>query len=50
MGGENVTVENLEVVRVNVEENIILLRGGVPGPRGGLVVIRKAKRNYGKAA
>jgi large subunit ribosomal protein L3 len=50
MGGENVTVENIEVVSVNVEENTILLRGGVPGPRGGLVVIRKAKRNYGKAA
>jgi large subunit ribosomal protein L3 len=42
MGGENVTVQNLMVVGVRPEENIILIKGGIPGARGSLVVIRKA--------
>jgi len=42
MGGENVTVQNLKVVGVRPEENIILIKGGIPGARGRLVVIRKA--------
>jgi large subunit ribosomal protein L3 len=42
MGGDNVTVQNLKVVGVKPEENIILVRGGIPGARGSLVVIRKA--------
>jgi large subunit ribosomal protein L3 len=42
MGGENVTVQNLKVVGVRPEENIILIKGGIPGARGSLVVIRKA--------
>jgi large subunit ribosomal protein L3 len=44
MGGENVTVQNLQVVGVRAEENILLVRGGIPGARGSLVVIRKAKK------
>jgi large subunit ribosomal protein L3 len=44
MGGENVTVQNLTVVGVRPEENIILVKGGVPGARGSLVVIRKATK------
>lgn len=39
-GMERVTVQNLEVVRVNAEQNILAVRGAVPGPRGGLVMIR----------
>jgi large subunit ribosomal protein L3 len=42
MGGANVTVQNLEVVGVKPEENILLVKGGIPGARGSLVVIRKA--------
>jgi large subunit ribosomal protein L3 len=44
MGGESVTVQNLTVVGVRPEENIILVKGGVPGARGSLVVIRKATK------
>jgi large subunit ribosomal protein L3 len=42
MGGTNVTVQNLQVVGVKPEENLLLVRGGIPGARGSLVVIRKA--------
>ena len=44
MGGENVTIQNLTVVGVKADENILLVKGGIPGPRGSLVVIRKAKK------
>lgn len=44
MGGENVTVQNLTVVGVRPEENILLVKGGIPGARGSLVVIRKAAK------
>lgn len=40
MGAENTTVVNLEVVKVDPEKNIILVRGGVPGIRGSLVMIK----------
>jgi len=42
MGNVNRTVLNLEVVRVIPEKNIILIKGGIPGPNKGLVVIRDA--------
>lgn len=41
MGGEMVTVKNLQVVEVKPENNIILLRGAVPGKAGNLLVVRK---------
>ena len=41
MGGERVTVRNLEVVRVEPERNLLLVRGAVPGPKSGLLMIRK---------
>lgn len=40
MGNERVTVQNLEVVRVDVENNIILIKGAVPGNKKGLVTIK----------
>jgi len=40
MGGNKVTVQRLTVVKVDVERNLILVRGAIPGPKGGLVVIR----------
>ena len=40
MGAERVTVLNLDVVRVDTERNLILVRGAVPGPRGGIVTIK----------
>jgi large subunit ribosomal protein L3 len=40
MGNVNTTVLNLEVVRIMPEKNIILIKGGIPGPNKGFVVIR----------
>ena len=42
MGAEQVTVQNLKVARVDAERNLVMVRGGVPGPKGALVTIRKA--------
>ncbi len=39
MGGEQVTVKNLEIVKIDEENNLLYLRGAVPGPRGSLVKI-----------
>ena len=41
MGDERVTVQNLEIVRVDPERNLIAIRGAIPGPRGGLIMIKK---------
>ena len=40
-GAERVTVQNLTVVAVRPEDNVILVRGSVPGPKNGLVLVRK---------
>lgn len=40
MGGENLTIKNLEVVGVDPEQNVLLVRGAVPGPPNGLVYIK----------
>lgn len=40
MGVEQVTVQNLDVVKVDAEKNIILVKGAVPGPKGGIVSIK----------
>ena len=42
MGGKKVTVQNLEIVRVDAEDNLILVKGAVPGPRKALVTIKDA--------
>jgi len=42
MGGDRVTVRNLKVVQVDGENNLLVLRGAVPGAPGGYVMIRKA--------
>lgn len=42
MGGERRTVLNLQVVRVLPEQNLLVVRGAVPGPIGGLVLVRKS--------
>lgn len=42
LGVERVTVQNLEVVRVDAERNLLAVKGAVPGPRGGLLVIKNA--------
>ncbi len=45
MGHEQVTVQNLEIVRVDAERNIVLVKGAVPGPRGGFVSFKKTVKN-----
>jgi large subunit ribosomal protein L3 len=42
LGSERVTTLNLEVVQADAERELVMVRGAVPGPRGGLVVIREA--------
>lgn len=43
MGTAQVTIKNLQVVRIDAEQNLLLIRGAVPGPNGGLVIIKKVK-------
>ena len=42
MGNVQVTVQNLEVVKVDTERNLLLLKGAVPGPKGGLISIKES--------
>ena len=44
MGVQRVTVRNLEVVQVDEEDNVLMVKGAVPGPNGGYVVVRRARR------
>lgn len=44
MGNARVTAKNLEVVKVDAEENLLLVRGAVPGPAGAYILIRKARK------
>lgn len=45
MGNERVTVQNLEVVRVYPDKNLLLVKGAVPGPKGGLLMIKKSVKS-----
>ncbi|WP_080849042.1 50S ribosomal protein L3 [Cytobacillus gottheilii] len=42
MGGEQITVQNLEIVKVDAERNLLLIKGNVPGPRKALLKIKSA--------
>jgi len=44
MGHSKVTVRNLEVIDVDTEDNVLIVKGAVPGPNGGYVVVRRSKR------
>ena len=44
MGNDTVTTQNLTVHAVDADKGLILLKGAVPGPRGGLVVLRTAAK------
>jgi large subunit ribosomal protein L3 len=44
MGHERVTVRNLEVIGVDAEDNVLVVKGAVPGPNGGYVMVRRSKR------
>ena len=45
MGVDQVTVQNLDVVKVDAELNMIVIRGAIPGPKGGLVVLKNTVKN-----
>jgi large subunit ribosomal protein L3 len=49
LGGEQVTTLNLEVVEADAERNLVLVKGAVPGPRGGVVIVRNAVKADGRA-
>ncbi len=42
MGGEKVSVQKLRVVRVDAEKNLLVVKGAVPGPRGGLLIVKNS--------
>ncbi len=44
LGSDRVTVRNLEVVQVDADDNLVLVKGAVPGPAGAYVMIRRAKK------
>lgn len=48
MGTLTVTIQNLEVVAVDMENNVILIKGNIPGPKKGLVIIKSAVKANGK--
>ena len=50
MGGERVTVQNLEVVVVDAEKNLLAVRGSVPGAKGGILLIKESVKKRGKQA
>jgi large subunit ribosomal protein L3 len=50
MGGDTVTTQNVTVHAVDAEQGLILVKGAVPGPKGGLVVIRSAAKSTVKEA
>jgi large subunit ribosomal protein L3 len=47
MGGQRFTVQNLTVQAVDVENNVILVKGAVPGPKGALILVRTAAKKGG---
>jgi len=50
MGGKQVTVRNLEVIRVDAEKNLILVKGAVPGPRKGMITVKETTKRHREKA
>ena len=44
MGADRVTVQNLEIVKIDAENNLIAVKGAIPGPKGGVVVLTDSKK------
>lgn len=42
MGAEQVTIQNLEIIKVDTEDNYILVKGSIPGPKKGMVIVKSA--------
>lgn len=45
MGAERVTIQNLSVVKVYSDKNLLLVKGAIPGPKGGLVIVNEAVKS-----
>ena len=45
MGNEKVTIQNLEVVRIDSDKNLLAIKGAIPGPRRGLVTVKTTVKN-----
>ena len=43
MGGKKCTVRNLDVIKIDKDKNLMFVKGAVPGPNGGYVIIRKSR-------
>jgi large subunit ribosomal protein L3 len=50
MGTEKITIQNISVVKIDVDRNILLLKGAVPGPKKGLLIIKNAVKKSKKSA
>ena len=48
MGMETVTIQNLEVVRVDLDKNVILVKGSVPGAKGAILKLKRLTAYYSK--
>ena len=46
LGNEQVTVQNLRVIKFDVENNLLLVKGAIPGPKNGYLVIKKSVKKY----
>ena len=45
MGNENITIQNLEIVRADSENNVLLVKGAIPGPKGAIVVVKSTVKS-----
>ncbi|BCU80391.1 50S ribosomal protein L3 [Polycladomyces abyssicola] len=45
MGGERVTIQNLEIVKVDTDNNLLLVKGSIPGPRNSYVIVKSAVKS-----
>ena len=42
LGNEQVTIQNLDVVKIDAENHLLIVKGAVPGPKGGLLIVKSA--------
>ena len=48
MGGKKVTIQNLTIVKVDVEKNVMVIKGAIPGPNGGIITVTEAVKKTSK--
>jgi large subunit ribosomal protein L3 len=45
MGQETITIQKLEIIRVDAERNVLLVKGSIPGPKNGFVKVKQTVKN-----